>query len=81
MNKTFESFNELYAFFVPNLIKPKTKNKYIYLIGTQLDRSGWHLHIVQNTPEAIQLKFAPYPYGHAKWVFHAQKYTNTSQNS
>lgn len=82
MNKTFESLDELYAFFVPSIIKPKVTRKVTFLSGTQLDRSDCHLIIIPHSVrEGMQIWFSPYPSMYAKWTSYVNKYTDSSPNS
>ena len=76
MNKPPKSLDELYAFFVPNLIKPPSKHGYI-CSGIQLDRPGWHIEIYgRSIDDAIIMWFYSHPNRDPKWVMPNDKFTN-----
>ena len=82
MIKNFESIDELYAFFVPNLIKPEKESKCTFLTGIQLNRTGWHIHILPGeTTEGILVRFSQFPYMRFKWGSYVNKFTEPSQDS
>lgn len=81
MIKTFESFNELYAFFVPNLIKPPVKSSSI-CSGIQLDRAGWHIDAYRRPKDdALHMWFYSHPNRGPKWLVWYAKFTDPSQKS
>jgi hypothetical protein len=63
-----ESPEELYAFFVPNLIKPPMMPDSI-CSGIQLDRSGWHIEIYRRSFDlSLHMWFYSHPRREPKWV-------------
>ena len=78
MIKKPTSINELYAFFVPNLIKPPGKPNYI-CSGIHLDRAGWHIEIYgRSIDDAMIMWFYSHPNRNSKWVMPNDKFTNSS---
>ena len=78
MNKQPINIDELYAFFVPNLIKPPMKPNCI-CSGIQLDRAGWHIEIYgRPTDDAMIIWFYPHPIRGPKWIMSNGKFTNPS---
>ena len=75
------SIDELYAFFVPNLIKHPYKPNCI-CSGIQLDRAGWHIDIYRMPRgDIISMWFYPHPNRGPKWAMSYDKFTNSSQES
>lgn len=73
--------DELYAFFVPNLIKPPMKPNSI-CSGIQLDRPGWHVevyHIFKT--RALHMWFYTHPSRGPKWASLYDKFTDPSKES
>ena len=78
MIKTFESLDELYAFFVPNLAKPPYESN-CACSGIQLDRPGWHIEIYgRPIDDAMIMWFYSHPNRDPKWVMSNDKFTNPS---
>ena len=76
-----ESPEELYAFFVPNLIKPPAKHGYISS-GIQLDRSGWHIEVYHVFKDnALHMWFYTHPNRNPKWASLYDKFTEPSKES
>lgn len=70
--------DELYAFFVPNLIKPPAKHGYISS-GIQLDRSGWHIEVYHMPRDnTLSVWFFTHPNRGPKWAKSYDKFTNPS---
>lgn len=70
--------DELYAFFVPNLIKPPGKSNYV-CSGIHLDRTGWHIDIYhRHKNDTMDIWFYPHPMKGPKWVVCYDKFTNPS---
>ena len=81
MIETFESLNELYAFFAPNLIKPPSKPS-CKCSGIRLNRTGWHIEIYgRPSDNAMIVWFYSHPNRGPKWVMSYDKFTNPSQES
>lgn len=81
MFKDFESLDELYAFFVPNLVKPPMEPNSV-CSGTQLDRSGWHIEIYRRPVDgALIMWFYSHPNRGPKWVISHDMFANLSQES
>lgn len=81
MFKKPESVKELYAFFMPNLIKPPGKPSYIFA-GIHFDRPGWHVDIYRKRKSnAMAIWLYPHPARAPKWVVCYDKFTNPSQES
>lgn len=81
MIKKFESVNELYAFFVPNLIKPPYTPKCI-CSGIQLDRPGWHVEIYRRSADAsMSMWFYSHPNRGPEWLVWYAKFKNPPQES
>ena len=75
------SIDELYAFFVPNLIKYPYKPNCI-CSGIQLDRPGWHIEIYRRSIDnSLHMWFYPHPNRGPKWAIPYDKFTNPSQES
>lgn len=75
-----ESPEELYAFFVPNLIKPPAKHGYVSS-GIQLDRSGWHIEIYRRHIDDSLFMWSYHSNGQSKWVMSYDKFTDPSKES
>ena len=76
-----KTFEELYAFFVPNLIKLPMKSNCI-CSAIQLDRPGWHIEIYgKPADDAMIMWFYSHPNRGPKWVMRNDKFTNPSQES
>lgn len=81
MIKPSKSLDELYAFFVPNIIKPPQKPHCI-CSGIQLDRAGWHIEIYSRPiDDALIMWFYPHPNRGPKWAMSYDKFENPSQDS
>lgn len=81
MTKTFKSFNELYAFFVPNLVKPPY-NLNCVCSGIQLDRPGWHIEIYHRfIDDSLYMWFYSHPNKGPKWAMLYDKFKDPSQES
>lgn len=81
MIKQPANIDELYAFFMPNLIKPPSRHGCISS-GDQLDRPGWHIEIYGiSSNDAMYLWFYSHPYREPKWVMRYDIFTNPSQES
>ena len=78
MIKKPTSINELYAFFVPNLIKPPGKPNCI-CSGIQLDRAGWHIEICgRPIDDTMFMWFYSHPNRDPKWIMRYDKFKNPS---
>jgi hypothetical protein len=74
-------FEEFYAFFVPNLIKPPVKSNFA-CSGIQLDRAGWHVEIYRMPRgDSLSVWFYTHPNRGPKWAKSYVKFTNPSQDS
>ena len=78
--ETFESLDGLYAFFVPNLIKPPSKPS-CACSGIQLNRPGWHIEIYRRVDDSFHMWFYPHPNRSPKWAMSYDKFENPSQES
>lgn len=78
MIKIFESLDELYAFFMPNITKPPQK-PLCMCSGIQLDRAGWHIEIYSRPVDnSLIMWFYSHPNRGPKWVMSYDKFTDPS---
>ena len=78
MDSPPKTLEELYAFFVPNLIKPFMKPSYIFA-GIHFDRTGWHIDVYgRPIDDAMIMWFYPHPARGPKWIMSNDKFTNPS---
>lgn len=74
MFKKPESVKELYAFFMPNLIKPPGKPSYIFA-GIHFDRPGWHIDIYgRPVDDAMIIWFYSHPNRDPNWTMSYDKF-------
>lgn len=73
-----KTLEELYAFFVPNLVKPPMEPSSI-CSNIQLDRSGWHIEIYRRSfDNSLHLWFYSHPNRGPKWVISHGMFANLS---
>ena len=81
MNKQPINIDELYAFFVPNLVKPPSKSNYV-CSGIHLSRVGWHVEAYRMPRgDTLSVWFFTHPNRGPKWAKSYDKFTNPSQES